>query len=139
MAGHCEIFDHTADVGLAGSGDSLGELLEVMAETMCDLICPRCGVAGDTERSIRVEAPDVEALTVDFLEAVLDVLQTRRLAVESVKVTSASETSAQAELRVTELDPRRHEILTEIKAVTYHELKVVRTGERWTGRVILDL
>jgi len=139
VAGKCEIFDHTADVGLAASADSLEELLEVMGEATCDLVCPRSSVTGDAEHSVSVEAPDVEALTVDFLEAMLDVLQTQRLAVAAVKVTSASETSASAELQVTELDPRRHEILTEIKAVTYHELEVARTGEKWTGRVILDL
>jgi len=139
MSGHCETFDHTADVGLAAHADSLGELLELLAGATCDLVCPRSNVAVEAERSFSVEAPDVEALTVDFLEAVLDVLQTQRFAVASINVTSAGETSAAAELLGTELDPRRHEILTEIKAVTYHELAVARAGEEWTGRVILDL
>ena len=139
MAGHCETFDHTADVGLAARADSPAELLEALAECMCDQVCPRKNVAHENMRTIAVEAPDFEALTVDFLEAVLGVIQIDRFAVASVKVTGVTQTSAAAELSGTDLDPRRHEILTEIKAVTYHELEVVQRDGQWTARVILDL
>jgi len=139
MAGHCETFDHTADVGLAARADSPEELLEALAGCMCDLVCPRQNVAPDSTRTIAVEAPDFEALTVDFLEAVLGAIQTDRFAVAGVKVVGITQTSAAAELSGTDLDPQRHEILTEIKAVTYHELEVVERGGQWTARVILDL
>ena len=57
----------------------------------------------------------------------------------SVKVTGVTQTSAAAELSGDDLDPHRHEILTEIKAVTYHELEVIQRDGQWTARVILDL
>ena len=139
MAGHCETFDHTADVGLAARADSAAELLEALAECMCDLVCPRKNVAPDSTRTIAVEAPDFEALTVDVLDAVLAAIQTDRFAVARVRVTGVTQTSAAAELLGTDLDPQRHEILTEIKAVTYHELDVVERDGQWTARVILDL
>jgi SHS2 domain-containing protein len=139
MAGHCETFDHTADVGLTARADSPAELLDALAECMCDLVCPRKNVSSDNKRTIAVQAPDFEALTVDFLEAVLGAIQTDRFAVASVTVTNVTQTSAGAELSGTALDPQRHEILTEIKAVTYHELEVVERDGQWTARVILDL
>lgn len=139
MAGHCETFDHTADVGLAASADSPEELLESLAECMCDLVCPRNNVTPEDKRTIAVEAPDFEALTVDFLEAVLSAIQTDRFAVAGAKVTGLTQTSVSAELTGANLDPERHEILTEIKAVTYHELQAVQRGGRWIARVILDL
>ncbi len=37
------------------------------------------------------------------------------------------------------VDPARHAIHTEIKAVTYHRLAVRRTAARWETRVIFDL
>ena len=139
MAGHCETFDHTADVGLAARADSPEELLEALVECMCDQVCPRKNVAPDSKRTIAVAAPDFEALTVDFLEAVLGAIQTDHFAVAAVKVTSITQTSVAAELLGADLDPQRHEILTEIKAVTYHELEAVERGGQWTARVILDL
>ncbi len=139
MAGHCETFDHTADVGLTARADSPEDLLEALAGCACDLVCPQKNVAPDSTRTIAVEAPDFEALTVDFLEAVLGAIQTDRFAVASVKVVGITQTSVAAELSGDDLDPRRHEILTEIKAVTYHELEVVERDGQWTARVILDL
>ena len=139
MSGHCETFDHTADVGLAARADSAAELLKALAECMCDQVCLRKNVSPENKRTIAVEAPDFEALTVDFLDAVLAAIQTDRFAVASVKVTDVTHTSAAAELLGADLDPDRHEILTEIKAVTYHELEAVERGGQWTARVILDL
>jgi SHS2 domain-containing protein len=37
------------------------------------------------------------------------------------------------------LDPSRHPIDTEIKAVTYHQIAVEQTNGRWQTRVIFDL
>jgi len=139
MARHCETFDHTADVGLDARGDSLGELLEALAEGLCDVVCPRRGVRGADACTVTATAEDVEALAVDFLSEVLWAVQTDHFAVASVRVIAASETSVQAELTGEAYDPDRHEILTEVKAVTYHELRVAREGGGWTGRVILDL
>ena len=139
MAKHCETFDHTADVGLAARADTLGELLEALAEGLCDQLCPRGQVAPSERRRIAVQAEDVEALAVDFLSQVLWAVQTDRFAVAAVQVGQCDETSAAAELTGEPYDPDRHELIGEIKAVTYHQLKVAREGDGWVGRVILDL
>jgi SHS2 domain-containing protein len=139
MPGHCETFDHTADVGLTANADSPAELLEALAGCMCDLVCPRENVSPDNKRTISVEAPDFEALTVDFLEAVLGAIQVDRFAVASIEVTDITQTSATAQLTGTDLDPEIHEILTEVKAVTYHELEATQRDGKWIARVILDL
>jgi SHS2 domain-containing protein len=139
MAKQCETFDHTADLGLQARADSLAELLEALAEGLADVICPRGQVAAYKTVDLAVEAEDVEALTVDFLSAVLSAIQTRRFAVAACRVREADEARAAGELVGEPLDPGRHEVATEVKAVTYHMLRVAREGEQWTGRVILDL
>ena len=139
MAKHCETFDHTADVGLAASGDSLTELFEALAEGLADLICPRGQVAERETRDLRVEDEDVGALAVDFLWAVMSAIQFDRFAVSRVEVSDASDCAVAATLHGETLDPGRHEIEIEVKAVTYHQLKIAREADRWVGRVILDL
>ena len=86
-----------------------------------------------------MQSEDVEALAVDFLSQVLWVVQTERFAVVAIQVAQCDETSAAAELNGEPYDPDRHELIGEIKAVTYHQLKVAREGGGWVGRVILDL
>ena len=139
MAKHCETFDHTADVGLTARADSLGELFEALAEGLAEVICPRSQVSPESVRSASCQAEDVEALAVDFLSEVLGVLQGDHFMVAEVSVSEMSEHSVTAELAGQPYDPTRHEISTEVKAVTYHQLSVTQAGPAWTARVILDL
>ena len=141
MARHCETFDHTADVGLAARADTLGELLEALAEGLGDVICAREQVSPAERRTVAVAAEDLEALAVDFLSAVLAAAQTDRFVVAAVRVTRIDERSpaVEAELSGEPYDAGRHELKTEVKAVTYHQLKIAREGDGWTGRVILDI
>lgn len=37
------------------------------------------------------------------------------------------------------VDPKRHELDMEIKAITYHGLKVERDGDGWLAEVIVDI
>ncbi len=139
MARQCETFDHTADVGLAARADTLGELFQALAEGLADVICPRASVRPQAETIIAVAAEDLEALAVDFLWKVMDTIQADHQMVAAVEIRDINETHAGAVLMCEDYDPARHEILTEIKAVTYHELKIAREGSGWTGRIILDL
>ncbi|MBN2123949.1 MAG: archease, partial [Deltaproteobacteria bacterium] len=36
-------------------------------------------------------------------------------------------------------DPETHEIIHEIKAVTYHRIEVTDKGDHWVARIIFDL
>ena len=149
MARHCETFDHTADVGLTAWADSLGELLAALAEGLTDVICSRSEIRPAAVRKLDVDAQDPEALAVDFLSRVLYIFAVDRflLAEASVKVLSGGpgapggggRTAISAELAGETYDPARHEIRTEVKAVTYHQLKIAPEAGRWVGRVILDL
>ena len=139
MTKHCETFDHTADVGLAARADTLGELMEALAEGLSDVICDRSRVAPAQRREVSIEAEDTEALAVDFLSAVLLAFDVDHFLLAEAAVTVRGETALTAELGGEAFDPARHEIKTEVKAVTYHQLKAAREGAQWVARVILDL
>ena len=139
MSKHCETFEHTADLGLEARADTLGELFEALAEALAGVICPAGKTATPLRREIAVQAEDIEALAVDFLAEVLNAVQTERFVVQAVCVRDIDGKSVRAELVGEAYDPARHRFETEVKAVTYHQLKVAREGEKWIGRVILDV
>lgn len=132
-------FEHTADVGLSAEADTLGELFEALAMALARFICPAETVRPDHVRQVAAQAEDVEALAVDFLSELLRLIQVDRRMVSEVNVKDASAHSVRAEVHGERYDPSRHEIHTEVKAVTYHQLKVAEEDGRWMGRVILDL
>ena len=51
----------------------------------------------------------------------------------------AAPASIKAVARGEPVDPERHELDMEIKAITYHGLKVERDGDGWLAEVIVDL
>jgi len=37
------------------------------------------------------------------------------------------------------IDEKKHNLRTDIKAVTYHMFEVKKTGDTWNARVVLDI
>ena len=56
-----------------------------------------------------------------------------------VTVQAITSTTVQGAIRGEKFDPARHTFYTEIKAVTYHELAVVRSTAGWRAQVIFDV
>lgn len=142
MAKTCTTFDHPADVGLLARGDSVSEVFEALAEGLAGFICTKEQVQVRESRQLSAEAEDIEALVVDFLSAVLRLIQTDHFMVAAAEATleeTDRKHAIQARLVGEPYDPTRHEIHTEVKAITYHMLQVKQDGQQWTGRVILDL
>ncbi len=139
MAGHCETFEHTADVGLTGWGDTFGELVQALGEGLADLVCRRESVRPGERHRLTVEADDAESVLLDFLARLLTFMQAERFCVRDIGVISASPTRVEAEITGEPTDPSRHDLGEEVKAVTYHMLEVRHDGQRWHGRVLLDL
>ncbi len=140
MAKSYEMIDHSADMGIEARADTLEELMEALAEGMAEIICPPSTVAPQDRRTVAVVAEDLEAAAVDFLSAVLRLIQVERFMVAKITLREVSGNSLAAEVAGESYEPGRHDIAREIKAVTYHQLKVVRGEDgRWFGRVIFDL
>ena len=141
MASHHEVFEHTADIGLAARADSLAELFEALAEGLSEVICEPTTVQAGERRTLAVaeDEPDAEGLLVDFLWQVLALFEHERFLVRAVRVTHVDPARIEAELTGERYDPQRHELLREVKAITWHQLLVAQREDGWEGRVILDL
>lgn len=131
-----EILEHTADVGVRGWGETVEQAFEQATRGLLDVV----GVwqPGPGERElIEVEAHDLGALLVDWLDEVLYLQDTRDVVVSGLEVSSVQGGRAKGWV---ELAPRPEEIEgTAVKAITYHQLEVVNEGRRWSAQVFLDI
>ena len=59
--------------------------------------------------------------------------------VRRAEILSMSEYALKARLFYEPYDPDRHAVLQEIKAVTYHQIRVAPVPEGWEARVIFDI
>jgi SHS2 domain-containing protein len=134
-----EPIDHTADVGYRLAAPTLPELFAVAGRALFDAITELDSIRPQLERKIEVEAGDVEALLVAWLsELNFRCVTELELFCEFV-IDAISPTSARATVRGEKIDPARHVIQTEIKAVTYHELFVREVEGGWEAQVIFDV
>ncbi len=131
--------DHTADAGFKVYGKSLAELFANAAEGLFDMIASLDRVELKLERDVSVAAQDREELLVKWLSELNFLFVTRHEIYKAFDVHEISDTELRARVRGEKLDYDRHEIYTEIKAVTYHHLYIKETPEGWEAQVIFDL
>ena len=110
---------------------------------MLAIIAPRQPAGRRTVRTVAVAGRDREELLVSWLSEVVFLLETAAFVPAAFSVREITETPEGLRLRADvhgeTLDPGRHELKTEIKAVTYHGLSVTRTAEGLSVEVIFDV
>jgi len=131
--------DHTADVGYRLWAPTLAELFAVAGRALFDAITELDSIQLHRERQIEVRADDVEALFVAWLAELNFYCITALELYGEFRIESISPTSVRATVRGEKIDPARHVIQTEIKAVTYHELFVRQAENGWEAQVIFDV
>jgi SHS2 domain-containing protein len=133
-----EILEHTADVGIRARGDSLEEVFEAATRGLADIAGIWSREDGE-HTPIEVEAPDLAALLVDWLEEVLWLHDSRDVLLGAVDVDRVGGGRATGSLT---LVPREGTGITgtQVKAITYHQLRVERTrGSGWVAEVYVDV
>jgi SHS2 domain-containing protein len=131
-----EELDHTADVGIRAHGASLDELFAAAAAGMFSLVADLRKVRAVGEVEVRVKADDLEALMVRWLSELLFLHETQRLLLKEFDV-RIDGTSLEARARGETIDKKRHELKLNIKAVTYHRLRIDRKAG--LAEVIFDI
>lgn len=134
-----EVFEHTADLGLRVRADSLDALLADAARGLFSLIVTNLDqVKPVQEKTFRIHADQPEYLLFDWLNELLYTFDVDQLLLSefSVRVDPQGLT---ATCRGEIMQPERHEMDHEVKAITYHGLKVQREGNGWMAELIVDI
>jgi SHS2 domain-containing protein len=134
-----ETFDHTADVGLRIGAATLPELFAEAGRGFSSLIVANLAdVRPVEERTIRVAGTDPDYLLFDWLNELVYLLDHEHLVFAEFSV-AHDEAGLTAVCRGEKLDRDRHQLEHEVKAITYHDLKVEQTDGGWLAEVILDI
>jgi SHS2 domain-containing protein len=134
-----QLIEHTADAGIKAFGSDMAELFANAALGMFEIIANLENVGAELERFIQVEATDREALLLTWLSELNYLFLTKQEIYKDFKIDEICDTKLLGRVRGEKTDYDRHEIYTEIKAVTYHQLYVKQTARGWEAQVIFDL
>lgn len=131
--------DHTADTGIEIWAASLPELFERAAWGLFAILTDPATVALREAVSFELEASDVQALLVRWLSELNYYHLTKRWVFARFTMQQLSEQHLQAQAQGEPIDPARHPIYTEVKAITYHALTLACRDGQWYARIIFDL
>jgi protein archease len=133
------LIDHTADFGIEVFAGDAGELFSEAALALFDQVVDRRCLKGTHRRRVAVTGADWADLMVNWLRELLYLWNGDRFLLCRVAIDGISTRRISATALVDMFDPVCHDIESEIKAVTYHQARVVSEPGRWSARVIFDV
>jgi SHS2 domain-containing protein len=137
-----ELIEHTADIGIRVKGKDLEELFKNTALAMFDIIAerrPHPSVHRPQTANITVieKADNLEELFINWLNELLSLSAAKELIFSDFVINKIGKNALQA-LAIGE-NIKDYKINTEIKAATYHQLKLEQTESGWQVEVIFDV
>jgi SHS2 domain-containing protein len=134
-----ELFEHTADLGLRAIAPDLNTLFAEMAACLVSAMVEEpATVQPAQEVQIEVQGADRDYLLFDWLKELLLRFETDQILFAAFEV-KVSDGGLSGTARGEPYDPARHVLAHEVKAITYHELKVEKTADGWLAEVIVDI
>jgi tRNA nucleotidyltransferase (CCA-adding enzyme) len=134
-----EHFPHQADVGVRGIGSTKEAAFEAAALALTAVITDPNSVVPAQPVSVFCNAPDDELLLIDWLNALVYEMATRKMLFSRFDVHFDDHT-----LRATAwgepVEVARHEPVVEVKGATYTELSLKQDEQgRWIAQCVVDV
>jgi SHS2 domain-containing protein len=131
-------FSHAADIGVEGWGPSLAAAFEEAALALTAAVTT-AHIAPAAQVEVSCEAPDLEILFVEWLNAIIYEMAVRRMLFGRFSVRIGG-TRLSGTLWGEPVDRARHEPACEAKGATYTALQVARSeGGTWSARCVVDV
>lgn len=133
----------TADVAFEARGETREGLFAACATALlATMVNEPDLVERRREVAISLEHAELDLLLHSFLAELVFLKDARRLLLHADTVRIGNDATGfqlEALLRGEEIDPRRHGLLADVKAVTLHRLSVVCDDGAWRATVVLDI
>ncbi|MFW9993006.1 MAG: archease [Candidatus Odinarchaeota archaeon] len=133
-----------ADACYKLTGTTLEELFESGFLALMDCVADLKTVEANKELSIEIKDKPVDKLLYEFLEELVFLIDTESIVYNSCQLQIISREkndlySLHAVLKGENIDYDKHEMRTDVKAVTYYQFYVKKIENRWEARVTFDL
>ena len=137
-----KFIDHTADVAFEAKGKTLEELFNSCALAVEQTMVKDLKTIKHKERKlIKLKAKNPEELLFNFLQELIFLKDAKLLLFSKfkIKIKQNEDYELKAEAYGEKLNPEKHELLVDVKAVTYHSYKVEKIKNYWKTFIILDV
>lgn len=139
MSTTIERIGHTADVGLRVKAASAPDAFVAVAQGMFEILLSRRDAAETEEWAIHVTADDWQDLLVAWLEELLYRFEMEEMVPASFEIKRLDPEQLEARIRGERLDPDRHEVGTQIRAVTSNHIYARQMSAGFEVQIVFDI
>ncbi len=134
-----ETFEHTADLGLRIRAADLDTLFTEAAQALFGTIVEDLATVRPLQKiDVQLQGDALDYLLFDWLRELLFHFDAEHLLFGKFAV-HVSEAGLIGSAWGEPLDRARHNMEHEVKAITYHGLRVEKVGQEWQAEVIVDI
>lgn len=138
----CEIIEHTADIGIKVTAPTPETLFETCALGMMEIIVEGHSYKDEepvVEIPLNLQGSDTEDLLYAFLSEILYLFDGESIIPLSFKGSRLVNCEFSTALEGIHFNRKMHDIGTEIKAITFHNMKIENIENKWQTDVIFDI
>ncbi len=131
-----------ADVAFEATASTLEELCASGAQAVTNAMVENpSSIEQKSSKMICIEAADEEKLFHEFLSEIVFLKDAENMIFSgfSIKIERKEKLVLSAELKGEEIDPGKHHMIVDVKAVSWHKYRVEKTEDGWKAVVILDV
>jgi SHS2 domain-containing protein len=134
-----EIIDHTADIGITAYGADIKELFTNAALGLFSLMADLDGLDENIKREVGMSAEDIEVLLVEWLNELIYVSEVEHVIFKRFEINELNSNSIKATCFGEKLKSGQRRLKREIKAATYHMLKIDKDAKGYKTQIIFDI
>ena len=138
MRGSYELFPHQADIGIRGRGPTEAEAFAQAGLALTAVVTAPADVTAKTPVQLRCEAPNAVTLFVDWINALIFEMATRKMLFARFDVAIDGGTLT-ATAWGEPVDRMRHEPAAEPKGATYTLAEVAQEATGWRVQCVVDV
>ena len=134
-----EVIDHTADIGIVAYGADIKQVFANAALGLFNLMADLDGFKENVRREVELSAEDVEILLVEWLNELIYIFDVEHIIFKKFEIEKLTSTEIKARCFGEKIKPRKRKLKREIKAATYHMLKINKEDGGYKVQVIFDI
>jgi len=133
------ILEHPSDIGIEARGPSLARAFEESARGFMSVILDPTLVESRESMEIALRGSDQAQLLVKWLSEILYLYDGRGFVCAEFRISRLGKTYLNATVGGEPFTPSKHRTHLDVKAVTYHQLRIQENQEGALVRVYLDI
>jgi SHS2 domain-containing protein len=130
--------EHTADIAIEVTGGDLKSLFINCAYALFDMLYQTSAVKGLISYKIKADGDTKEELLINFLRELFFKFAVYKVLLKDIKIVNLSDNEITADVTGEKYEEGRHRLKSDIKAVTYHNVKIEKKRNKLKVSITFD-